>query len=137
MVKPDAPDPARSLLSDELLDRIRSRAAGYDRDNQFPYADLDDLEAAGYLSALVPTEIGGGGLCLRDAVREQVRLATAAPATALAVNMHLIWTAVAKTLRDRGDAGLEYVLTEAAAGEVFAFGVSEPGNDLVLFDSTT
>lgn len=126
-----------SLLSDELLERIRSRAAGYDRNNEFPQADLDELVAAGYLSALVPPELGGAGLSLRDLTREQARLAQAAPATALAVNMHLIWTGVAKTLRDRGDDTLGYVLTEAAAGEVFAFGISEPGNDLVLFDSTT
>jgi alkylation response protein AidB-like acyl-CoA dehydrogenase len=52
------------------------------------------------------------------------------------VNMHLVWTAVAKTLLDRGDDSLEFVLREAAAGEVFAFGVSEAGNDLVLFGST-
>lgn len=126
-----------SLLSDELLERIRSRAAGYDQNNEFPEADLEELAAAGYLAALVPAELGGAGLSLLDLTREQARLAAAAPATALAVNMHLIWTGVAKTLRDRGDDTLEYVLTEAAAGEVFAFGISEPGNDLVLFDSTT
>jgi alkylation response protein AidB-like acyl-CoA dehydrogenase len=126
-----------SLLSDELVERIRARAAGYDRDNEFPTADLRDLASAGYLGALVPTEFGGAGLSLLDATREQARLAGAAPATALAINMHLIWTGVAKALRDRGDDTLEYVLTEAAAGELFAFGISEPGNDLVLFDSTT
>src|SRR5690554_4788012 len=51
--------------------------------------------------------------------------------------MHLIWTSIARMFRDRGDASLDYVLTEAAAGEIFGFGISEPGNDLVLFDSTT
>jgi alkylation response protein AidB-like acyl-CoA dehydrogenase len=51
--------------------------------------------------------------------------------------MHLVWTGVAKTLRDRGDDSLEFVLTEAAAGEVFAFAISEAGNDLVLFGSRT
>jgi alkylation response protein AidB-like acyl-CoA dehydrogenase len=126
-----------SLLTDELLDRIRARAAGYDEANSFPHADLAELVSAGYLAGMVPVELGGAGLSLLDASREQARLATAAPATALAVNMHLIWTGVAKALRDRGDDSLEYVLTEAAAGEVFAFGISEPGNDLVLFDSAT
>lgn len=126
-----------SLLSDELLTRIRSRAADYDRDNVFPTADLKELAAAGYLSALVPVELGGAGLSLLEATREQARLASAAPATALAVNMHLIWTGIAKVMRDRGDSSLDYVLTEAAAGEVFAFGISEPGNDLVLFGSNT
>jgi len=67
----------------------------------------------------------------------QRRLAAAAPATALGINMHLVWTAVAGLLADRGDPSLRFVLDDAARGEVFAFGVSEPGNDAVLFDSLT
>jgi alkylation response protein AidB-like acyl-CoA dehydrogenase len=126
-----------SLLTDDLLERVRARAAGFDRDNAFPHTDLDELAAAGYLAAMVPTELGGAGLTLLDVTREQARLAAAAPATALAVNMHLIWTSIAKMFRDRGDSSLDYVLMEAAAGEIFAFGISEPGNDLVLFDSAT
>jgi alkylation response protein AidB-like acyl-CoA dehydrogenase len=125
------------LLAEELLDRIHSRAADYDRDNSFFTEDLEELRTAGYLRALVPLDLGGHGLSLREVAHEQIRLAAAAPATALAVNMHLIWTGIAKTLRDRGDNSLEYVLTEAAAGELFAFGISEPGNDLVLFGSQT
>jgi alkylation response protein AidB-like acyl-CoA dehydrogenase len=125
------------VLSDELLERIRSRAAGYDRDNAFFVDDLAELTDAGYLRALVPVEHGGLGLSLRDVAREQVRLASAAPATALAVNMHLVWTSVAKVMRDRGDGVLEFLQREAGAGEVFGFGISEGGNDLVLFGSRT
>ncbi|MCU1546010.1 MAG: acyl-CoA dehydrogenase [Homoserinimonas sp.] len=124
-------------MSDDLLQTLRERAAGYDRDNAFPVDDLRDLEAAGYLKSLVPLEFGGEGLSLLELTRQQRRLAAAAPATALAINMHLIWTGVAKTLRDRGDDSLEYVLRDAAAGEIFAFAISEPGNDLVLFGSKT
>ncbi len=126
-----------TVLDDDLLARIHSRAARYDRENSFLTEDLAELKAAGYLRALVPLELGGLGLTLQQLTREQTRLAAAAPATALAVNMHLVWTGVAKTLRDRGDDSLEFVLTEAAAGEVFAFAISEAGNDLVLFGSTT
>ena len=125
------------LLSDELLERIRSRAAGYDAENAFFAEDFADLVDAGYLKALVPAEFGGSGLGLEQVAREQVRLAGAAPATALAVNMHLVWTGVAKVLHDRGDASLDFLLREAGAGEVYAFGLSEAGNDLVLFGSTT
>ena len=126
-----------SILDDDLLARIHDRAAGYDRDNAFFSEDLEELKAAGYLRALVPTEFGGAGLSLRELAHEQLRLAAAAPATALAVNMHLVWTGIAKTLRDRGDDSLEFVLREAAAGEIFAFAISEAGNDLVLFGSNT
>lgn len=129
-------DPAR-FLPDELLARLRDRAPVHDRENTFPRDDLDDLRAAGYLGILVPTELGGAGLSLAEAAELQQRLAGAAPATALAVNMHLVWTGVAKVLRDRGLDDLAFVLRGAAAGEVFAFGISEAGNDLVLFGSDT
>ncbi|OIU82723.1 acyl-CoA dehydrogenase family protein [Microbacterium sp. AR7-10] len=124
-------------LPDDLLERIRERAAVHDRENTFPQQDLDELRDAGYLSILVPRERGGAGLGLAEAAVLQQRLASAAPATALAINMHLVWTGVAKVFSDRGVPGLEFVQEGAAAGDVFAFGISEGGNDLVLFGSDT
>ena len=85
----------------------------------------------------MPADRGGAGLGLAEAAILQQRLATAAPATALAINMHLVWTGVAKVFSDRGVPGLEFVQDGAVAGEVFAFGISEGGNDLVLFGSDT
>ena len=131
------PRSLRTLLPEDLLDAIHDRAADHDRDNTFPHEDLDDLRAAGYLTAFVPAEFGGAGLTLEEVAREQARLAAAAPATALSVNMHLVVTGMAALLRSRGDDSMEFVLAEAAAGEVFAFGNSEAGNDLVMFDSRT
>ena len=124
-------------LPDDLLERIRSRAAAVDAENRFPDEDLAELRDAGYLAILVPAALGGAGLGLAEASVLQQRLATAAPATALAINMHLVWTGVAKVFGDRGVPGLEFVQRGAAAGEVFAFGISEAGNDLVLFGSDT
>ena len=126
-----------AYLPDDLIERIRSRAATHDRENTFPEDDLADLRAAGYLAILVPKDRGGAGLSLAEASVLQQRLAGAAPATALAINMHLVWTGVAKVLQDRGIDDLAFVQTGAAAGEVFAFGISEAGNDLVLFGSDT
>ncbi|UZX03440.1 acyl-CoA dehydrogenase [Arthrobacter sp. CDRTa11] len=125
------------ILPQALLERIRGRAAGYDRDNAFFHEDLAELAAAGYLKLFVPAADGGAGLGLEAAAQCQRRLATAAPATALAVNMHLVWTGVAHVLAERGDHSLDFVLKEAANGEIFAFGNSEAGNDSVLFDSRT
>ncbi|WP_277211740.1 acyl-CoA dehydrogenase family protein [Isoptericola croceus] len=136
-----AADPAsftdRQLLTDDLLATIRGRAAIHDRENSFFADDLADLAAAGYLRAMVPVDLGGGGLTLRETVREQARLAGAAPATALAVNMHHVWVGVARYLHERGDDSLDWLLTETARGEVFGFGYSEAGNDLVLLGSRT
>ncbi|MGN8551147.1 UNVERIFIED_CONTAM: acyl-CoA/acyl-ACP dehydrogenase [Microbacterium sp. SLM126] len=128
---------AAAFLPDDLLERIRDRAPTHDRENTFPDADLAELRDAGYLSILVPSELGGAGLGLAEASALQQRLAGAAPATALAVNMHLVWTGVAKVLADRGFDDLRFVQEGAAAGEIFAFGISEAGNDLVLFGSGT
>jgi alkylation response protein AidB-like acyl-CoA dehydrogenase len=138
-MRPDdsLPDVLSEILPDSLLERIRGRAAGYDRDNAFFHEDLAELAAAGYLKIFVPASDGGLGLGLSAAAQLQRRLATAAPATALAVNMHLVWTGVAHVLAARGDASLDFVLKEAAQGEIFAFGNSEAGNDSVLFDSRT
>lgn len=133
---PPFPRP-RTLLTDDLLDAVRVRAAGYDRDNAFFDEDLAALTEAGYLRALVPTAFGGAGLGLREVAHEQARLAGAAPATALAVNMHHVWTGVARYLHERGDASLDWLLEEAGRGEVFGFGYSEGGNDLVLLGSRT
>ena len=47
------------------------------------------------------------------------------------------WTGVAHVLAAGGDFSLDFVLEEAAQGEVFAFGNSEAGNDSGLFDSRT
>src|SRR5699024_9766847 len=97
--------------------------------------DLEELQEAGYLKALVPAEFGGPGLSLSELAREQMALAGAAPATALAVNMHHVWVGVAQVVPCWADTFLDGVLREAAAGELFGFGISEPGNDLVLFGS--
>src|SRR5690606_28695270 len=120
--------PVSAILPDDLLERIRARAAAYDRENAFFDEDLEELVAAGYLTAMVPTELGGAGLSLEEMTREQMRLAGASPATALAVNMHHVWVSVARYVHERGDASTDFILEEAAAGEIFAFGVSEAGN---------
>jgi alkylation response protein AidB-like acyl-CoA dehydrogenase len=123
-------------LSDEIIAHCGDRAAAYDRENRFFTEDFEELRAAGYLKMAVPKELGGHGMSLAEVCGEQRRLAYRAPATALATNMHLYWTGVAADMRKMGDASLEWLLREAAAGEVFAAGHGEAGNDLPLFLST-
>ena len=127
----------RALLDDEMLARFDERAPVYDRENRFFTEDLDDLRASGYLLAAVPVELGGSGLRLNEVMRLQRRLAYHAPATAIAVNMHLYWTGLAADLARFGDDRCAFILREAADGHVFAAGHGEAGNDLGLFASTT
>ena len=133
----DATSSNSRVLSEEMLGRCGARAAGYDRENRFFAEDFEELRAAGYLLLPAPKELGGAGMSLAEVCREQRRLAYHAPATALAVNMHLYWVGVAAELWRRGDASLEWLLREAAAGEVFAAGHAEAGNDLPVLLSTT
>ncbi|HEX2036293.1 MAG TPA: acyl-CoA dehydrogenase family protein, partial [Chloroflexota bacterium] len=113
------------------------RAAAYDRRNAFFEEDFAALEGAGYLRLAVPRELGGPGLSLAEVAREQRRLAYRAPATALGLNMHQYWTGVAADLYRQGDPSLEWLLREALAGQVFAAGHAEAGNDLPLLLSST
>ena len=123
-------------LTDELIDRCGERAATYDRDNTFFDEDFEELKKAGYLLMAVPEDLGGFGLNLAQCNQEMRRLAYRAPATALALNMHVYWTGVAEQLRQMGDDSLTWMLEEAVAGEVFAAGHGEPGNDMPLLYST-
>lgn len=125
------------FLPADLCSRIHERAATYDVNNQFFEEDLAELRQCGYLKAFVPTSYGGAGLSLTEICREQTRLAKAAPATALAVNMHHIIVGLGRHLDGCGLPAGAKILQLAAEDALFGFGISEPGNDLVLFGSTT
>ena len=125
------------VWSTKTLETFRSRAAGYDRENRFFQEDFDDLRQAGYLRMAVPKELGGLGFSLADVARETRNLASYAPATALGTNMHNYWVGVASELWRSGDRSCEWVLREAAAGEVFAAGHAESGNETSVVMSIT
>jgi alkylation response protein AidB-like acyl-CoA dehydrogenase len=125
------------LLTAEMLARFDERAPGYDRENRFFDEDFADLRASGYLSCALPTEYGGAGLGLDEYAPLASRLAYVAPATALAVNMHVYWTGLAADLLRMGDDSCRFILEKAADGAVFAAIHGEPGNDMPLLLSTT
>jgi alkylation response protein AidB-like acyl-CoA dehydrogenase len=99
--------------------------------------DFAELTSIGYLTLPVPKELGGPGLTLAEVSRQQRRLAYYAPATAVAVNMHLYWVGLAADLWRSGDKSLEWLLKGALQGEVYAAGHAEGGNDIPLIYSTT
>lgn len=119
-----------TLLSESTLAQFRERAPAYDKENRFAQEDLDELVKAGFLRMPIPTELGGLGMNLPEVGAELRRLAMYAPATAVAVNMHLYWMGVAADLWRAGDKSCEWMLTEGAAGEIYAAGHAESGNDI-------
>jgi alkylation response protein AidB-like acyl-CoA dehydrogenase len=126
-----------SILSDALLEGCRQRAAGYDRDNKFCQEDFDELKAAGYLKMTLPKEFGGLGYTLNQYTREARRLARYAPATALCTNMHHYWVGTAADSWRAGDKSVGFILEDAGAGEVFAAGHAESGNETSITMSIT
>jgi alkylation response protein AidB-like acyl-CoA dehydrogenase len=128
---------AQSVLSDTLLAKCRERAPEYDRENRFFHEDFNELKAAGYLRMAIPQEFGGFGMNVAEVGRETRKLAMYAPATALALNMHNYWVGDAADMWRSGDKSCQWVLEEAAAGEVFAAGHAEHGNDVPGLLSTT
>jgi alkylation response protein AidB-like acyl-CoA dehydrogenase len=128
-------DPA-TILTVEMLRRFDARAPQYDAKNRFFSADFDELRESGYLSAPLPIDLGGAGLDLAEVNRLQRQLAYYAPATAIAVNMHLYWVGMAADLRRAGDDTGAWILERAAAGDILAAGHGEAGNDLPLLLSS-
>src|SRR5437773_11444882 len=69
-------------------------------------------------------------MALAQVARETRLLAQYAPATALCINMHNYWVGTAADLWRAGDKSCERILKDATAGEVFAAGHAEHGNDI-------
>ena len=127
---------ATTLLTEDMLGRFDERAPVYDQENRFFHEDFDELVASGYLNAPLPAEMGGAELTLSEVNRLQRRLAYYAPATALAVNMHLYWVGLAADLRRMGAPGGDWILRQAADGHILAAGHGEAGNDLPVLMSS-
>lgn len=114
-----------SVLTDDVLAGMRERAPGYDQRNEFFHEDLEILRNIGYLKSRPLSQMAG----------DQRRLAAHAPATALGIGMHLTWMGVARDMVNQGHHEFQWILDDGEVGELFAFGVSERGNDRVLSDS--
>lgn len=126
----------RSLPDDATLGEFRERAREADDRNEYFHDDLAVLREIGYLAAAVPESHGGWGLQLSELASNQRRLARFAPATALAMCMHHYWVGIAVELERAGDGACRWILDRAAAGDVFAAGHAEIGNDAPVVMST-
>lgn len=129
-------DPSTALGAD-MLERFRDRAGENDRSNRFVIEDFGELADAGHLRAPLPIDRNGWGFDLARTAAEQRRLARHAPATALATSMHLYWAGAAADLARLGYPGAPAIVDEIAAGEIYASGHAESGNDVPILLSTT
>jgi alkylation response protein AidB-like acyl-CoA dehydrogenase len=86
-------------LAGELADRFATRAAEQDRSGAFPFANFDDIRAAGLPALVVPEDLGGWGASLLETVMTMERLAQGDGSTALSLAMHM------QTLGSAAEAG--------------------------------
>ena len=81
--------------AEEIAAAIAEHAATHDDDDSFVAEGFAALEEAGFFSALVPTELGGGGASVREVCDALRILGAACSSTALAASMHSHIVAVA------------------------------------------
>ncbi|MGE0349144.1 acyl-CoA dehydrogenase family protein [Hydrogenophaga sp.] len=78
-------------------DRFAARAAQWDREASFPFANYEDLREAGFLKLCVPTAHGGLGADYATYMMVAAEIGRFCGATALTWNMHIcstMWTGV-------------------------------------------
>jgi isovaleryl-CoA dehydrogenase len=78
----------RDALERTITDTVAPSALEVDRDGTFPTQNIRALGEAGVLGLLSSTEVGGGGLGLREGAEVIERLAGACGSTAMVVLMH-------------------------------------------------
>jgi alkylation response protein AidB-like acyl-CoA dehydrogenase len=101
----------------ELGPRFAGRAAAADREGRFVHENYAELKEARILSAMIPSELGGGGLSHADMCRLLRELASHCSSTALALSMHAHLLAGAIWRHKHGQPG-EALLRKVAAAEL-------------------
>jgi acyl-CoA dehydrogenase len=118
---------------DRLGKAFASRAPGYDESDTFVAANWEELKAEKLFSAMVPAELGGGGLAHSPMCRLIRRMASYCASTALAFSMHQHLVAAAVWNYRNGRPG-EKLLRRVADGECVL--VSTGANDWLQSSGT-
>ncbi|WP_067849799.1 acyl-CoA dehydrogenase family protein [Alicyclobacillus mali (ex Roth et al. 2021)] len=79
----------RLRITRDLARRFHDRAPEHDRAGDFPFENMEDLKASGYVRWTVPVEYGGLGLSLEEMLMHQEMLAKGDGSTALAIGWHV------------------------------------------------
>ncbi len=62
-------------LANAHAEDFKKRVAQHDRQNSFPFENVEAMKASGYTNMTVPAELGGGGVSVLDLSLAQERLA--------------------------------------------------------------
>lgn len=82
------PDSPWVAAARQLVPQLSERSAQHDRDGTFVADCFDELRAQGFMSLLVPAELGGGGASHAEACAVLSELARGCPSTSLSYSMH-------------------------------------------------
>ena len=103
------------------------RVSQHDRDNSFPFENLEAMKASGYTIITVPEELGGGGANPLELCLAQHRLAQGDGPTAISINMHLFIMGIYGDLWHRGVGEVRPVLEAAVRDKAIrCAGSSDP-----------
>ena len=111
---------------------FKTRTARHDRENSFPFENIEAMKTSGYLNMTIPEEFGGGGANLLDFVLAQERLAQGDGPTAVMVNMHLFNVGLRSDLWRLGDEKQRPILEASARGSIICSGTSDPRMNTVV-----
>ena len=120
-------------IIDRLGKGFASRAAGHDESDRFVSSNWAELKTEKLFSAMVPTELGGGGLSHSDMCRLIREMSRHCSSTALAFSMHQHLVAAALWNYRHGNPG-EKLLRKVADGETVL--VSTGANDWLTSSGT-
>jgi alkylation response protein AidB-like acyl-CoA dehydrogenase len=114
-------------------DDFKTRVTQHDRENSFPFENIEAMKTSGYLTMTLPAEFGGGGASLMDLVLAQHRLAQGDGPTAVAINMHVFNVGLRADLWRLGDE-LQRPLLEACGRDraIVCSGTSDPRMNTVV-----
>ncbi len=113
-------------------DDFKTRVTQHDRENSFPFENIEAMKTSGYLTMTLAAELGGGGANLLDFVLAQERLARGDGPTAVMANMHSFNVGLRSDLWRLGDEKQRPLLEASARGAVICSGTSDPRMNTVV-----
>ena len=114
-------------LANAHAEDFKKRVAQHDRQNSFPFENVEAMKASGYTNMTVPAELGGGGVSVLDLSLAQERLARGDGPTAVAVNMHLLAVGIFADVWRSGEETVRPFLESIARDHlILAGGTNDP-----------